>query len=414
MRIAIVGTGIAGLLTGYLLGEDHEVHTFESNSYIGGHTHSIRTSLNGKDYTVDTGFAVFNHVHFPSFVRVLDRIGIKSQTTVKGLGIRDERARVEFSTVSTGGWFAQPTRMFRPSAYLMQAGLKRFRRAAEAFLSNRDVSTTMREFVDGGRFGHDFLEGLLPALMETAWLGDQADPWHMPAKAYLSFFQNHGLLEIGGAIDWRVIRGGSFRYISKLVAPLSAGLHLNTPVESIRRCNDRVVVTPRGQKPQDFDHVVVATAADTALALLADPSRAEQELLGSFPYQPHDVVLHTDPTLLPKNLKARAGWNCLIPSDKKACPVMTQDIRLLQGLEAPEPFLLTFNGTARIAPEKILCRQTYRLPMFSWKALSVQRRCGEINGVNRTHYCGAYWGNGLHEDAITSALKVAQFFRKQL
>jgi predicted NAD/FAD-binding protein len=414
MRIAIIGSGIAGLVTGHLLSGEHDVVLFEANDYLGGHTHSIRLEQAGREYIIDTGFTVFNHEHYPNFVKVLDRAGIKSQPTGSGLGLRNERTGREFSTASPAAWFAQRSNFFRPSMYETMIDAARFRSQARDFLQTKDPGVTMRDLVARRTYSRAFREGFLRALMEAPWTSDQVNPWDMPAKHFLDFFECHGLLEFKNAPEWRVIRGGAFRYIGKLIPPMQQKLRLRTPVARIRRYVDRVEIIPNNGAPETFEHLIVATAADAALAMLDEPTRPEQELLGAFPYQANEVVVHTDVSLLPKQKRARAGWNCLIPADPKACPIITHNLNLLQGLDAPEPFLLTFNGTHRIAPEKILWRHTYQHPVLTWKALSVQRRYGEINGFNRTHYCGAYWGSGTHEDAINSALMVCHDFHKRL
>lgn len=410
MNIAIIGSGVSGLLSAYLLRQEHKVTVFEAGDYLGGHTRTVRINLGEKIHTVDLGFLVYNEKNYPRFIQVLDRLGVHSQPCVAACSFRNDRTRLEFTDRSMAGFFVYPTNYFRPAVYAMLANLARFRRDAAKLLQARDISTNLRDFLNIHRYGHDFRENYLLPILSAVWCAEPNDPLATLAWHAFSVLDMHGFLTAHGRPAWRVIRGGSFRYIGKLTARFPDATRLNAPIASIRRELDRVWVKPRQGAPEAFDHVVVATHADHALALLEDPTDAEREILGGFPYRKNRVVLHTDTSMLPRRRGAWAGWNCYTPKVEKAAPTFTCLLSLLEQLDTPEPVCLTFNPSFAIDPAKIIGETVFEHPIFTWKGLAVQRRHGEISGPKRTHYCGAYWGHGTHEDAVKSAVTVAEAF----
>jgi predicted NAD/FAD-binding protein len=248
----------------------------------------------------------------------------------------------------------------------------------------------------------------------AVWSADPARFLSFPAAAFVQFFTNHGMLNVLDQPTWRVVTGGSRRYVAPLIRPFRDRIRLSTPVERVQRCGDRVTVTPRGGEPEGFDHVVLACHSDQALAMLADPSDAERALLGAIPYQKNDTVLHTDSRLLPSNPKARASWNCLLPRREQGSVVLTYWMNLLQTISAPVDFCVTLNSPEAIDPDAIIRRLVYDHPVYSSAAFEAQKRRDEISGVNRTSYCGAYWSWGFHEDGVKSALAVCRQFGKGL
>jgi uncharacterized protein len=415
MKIAVIGSGISGLVCAYLLSDGHEVTVFEANDYIGGHTHTVPVTQDGRHYAVDTGFIVFNDRTYPNFCKLLQKLNVRSMPTTMSFALRCDRTGLEYNSASFNGLFAQRNNLFRPSFYGMLLEVLRFNREAKAFLHRRkDISTTLKAFLDTHKFGKMFREKYLLPMMAAIWSADPKRVHEFPALSFLQFFENHGLLSVKDQPQWRVVRGGSSRYIEKMLAAIPRGVRLQTPIESIRRYPDRVEVFPHKARAETFDHVVLAVHSDQALAMLADPSGAEEDILGAIPYQRNHVVLHTDAEVLPKRRNAWGSWNYRIPENPQAPASISYNMNMLQGLNAPETFVVSLNYTGAIAPDKVKLQLMYQHPVYTWKGLAVQKRHSEISGVFRTHYCGAYWGYGFHEDGVKSALAVCQHFKKQL
>jgi predicted NAD/FAD-binding protein len=290
----------------------------------------------------------------------------------------------------------------------------RFNRASAELYDNSDLSLTLGEYLHASGYSKMFNEKFLIPMGAAVWSADPAQFLTFPASAFVRFFTNHGMLKVFDQPTWRVVKGGSRQYVEPLIRPFRDRIRLSTPVEMVQRFSDRVTVTPRCSEVECFDHVVLACHSDQALAILADPSDTERELLGAIPYQRNDTVLHTDSRLLPSILKARASWNCLLPRRQQGSVVLTYWMNLLQTISAPVDFCVTLNSPEAIAADKVIRRLTYHHPVYSTAAFEAQKRRDEISGVNRTSYCGAYWSWGFHEDGVKSALAVCRQFGKGL
>ena len=410
MRIAIVGTGISGLVAAYLLSREHEVTVFEANGYIGGHTHTIPVERFGRQYAVDTGFIVFNPRTYPNFVELLDQLGVESQPTTMSFSVRCERTGLEYNGTDLNRLFSQRRNVLRPSFYRMLADTLRFYREAPGLLTAADESLTLGDYLLRARYSQPFIDWHLIPLGAAIWSADPRRMLEFPARHLIEFFSRHGFLQVGGRPGWRVIRGGSHEYVGPLVRGFRDRIRLRCAVRTIARTHAGVRVTAQGSGPERFDAVVLATHSDQALSLLADASRAEREILGAIPYQRNEVVLHTDARLLPRSPRAWAAWNYHLLPTVGAAAALTYNMNILQGIESPEPFCVTLNRGAAIDPAKVITRMTYHHPVYTRAALTAQRRWAEINGVNRTYFCGAYWGDGFHEDGVKSALAVSGRF----
>jgi predicted NAD/FAD-binding protein len=276
------------------------------------------------------------------------------------------------------------------------------------------MSLTLGDYLHNRGYSGMFIEKFLIPMGAAVWSANPDQFLTFPAAAFVQFFTNHGMLNVFDQPTWRVVKGGSRQYVAPLIRPFRDRIRLSTPVERVQRHGDRVVVTPRGNEPEAFDHVILACHSDQALALLADPSDVERELLGAIPYQRNDTVLHTDSRLLPSIPKARASWNCLLPHKQQDSVVLTYWMNLLQDIKAPVDFCVTLNSPEAINPASVIRRLIYHHPVFSTAAFEAQKRRDEISGVNRTSYCGAYWSWGFHEDGVKSALAVCRQFGKGL
>ncbi len=410
MRIAIIGTGIAGMTTAWTLHHaGHQLTIYEAGSHIGGHTNTIPIALGGKTYAIDTGFIVFNDWTYPNFIKLLGLLGVPSQPTTMSFSVRDARSGLEYNGTSLNTLFAQRRNLFRPSFHRMIRDILRFGREAPALLEGSDDHTTLGEYVDSNGYSAQFVEQYLLPMGGAIWSAGSAAMRGFPARYFVQFFKNHGMLSVDTRPQWRVVKGGSWSYAKALVAPFREHIRIETPVESIRRDHAGVTVTAKGQSER-FDQVVIAAHGDQALSLLADPSVAEREVLAGFTSTRNVAVLHTDIRFMPQRRRAWAAWNYHLTGDESAPVPVTYDMNALQGIDAPERFLVTLNPPVGIAPERVLRSITYHHPHYSPAAVAAQKRWHEINGVNRTYFCGAYWGYGFHEDGVVSALKVAEKF----
>jgi len=414
MKIAVVGAGISGMLSAYLLCDEHEVTVFEANDYIGGHTHTVDATLAGQTYAVDTGFIVFNEATYPNFVKLMKRLGVAWKLSNMSFSVTCQRTGLEYSPSSLNAFFAQRRNLLRPSFYRLVRDVLRFRRESQELLAGEDWQTTLGDYLDRNRYSRRFIDEFIVPMGAAIWSADPGEFRDVPARFFAQFFHNHGFLEVKDQPQWLTLRGGSRSYVGPLTEPYRDRVRLQCPVERVERFGDHVEVTPRGAEPERFDHVVLATHSDQALTLLADPSDAEREILGAIPYQPNDTVLHTDASLLPRLRRVWASWNYIIPREARSRVAVTYDMNILQSIPAPEELCVTLNCAEAIDPSKVLLRQLYHHPVFTPEGIAAQKRRDEISGVNRTCFCGAYWSYGFHEDGVRSALAVAAKFGKSL
>jgi predicted NAD/FAD-binding protein len=410
MKIAVVGTGISGLVAAYLLGGEHELTLFEAGDYVGGHTNTIAVERFGRRYAVDTGFIVFNERTYPNFIRLLDQVGVASHPTTMSFSVRCERSGLEYNGTDLNRLFAQRRNLVRPSFYRMVRDILRFYREAPALLEEEDDGLTLGAYLERERYSRQFVDQHIIPMGAAVWSSEPRRMLAFPARHFVQFFSHHGFLSVSDRPRWRVVSGGSQQYVGPLTRRFADRIRLRCPVRTIARKRDGVRVTPWGGEPERFDAVVVATHSDQALALLADPSPAEREILGAIPYQRNETVLHTDARLLPHRRRAWAAWNYHILDPATQAVAVTYNMNLLQGIESPEPFCVTLNRSAAIDPAKVIARLTYHHPVYTAAGVAAQRRWDEVNGVNRTYFCGAYWGFGFHEDGVNSALAVARRF----
>lgn len=412
MKIAIVGTGIAGNVAAYHLHREHDITVFEACKHTGGHTHTHDISIAGQTYAIDTGFIVFNDWTYPNFIRLLDELGVQSQPSTMSFSVRVDHRNIEYNGASLNTLFAQRSNLLRPSFYRMIREILRFNRQATKLLESNDDSLTLGRYLQQQRYSGEFIDHYLIPMGAAIWSTDPASMLEFPAGYLVRFFHNHGMLSVDERPTWRVIRGGSREYVKRLTAPFHHRIRLDRPVTAVRRMPGHVEIEIKGGPPQRFDVVFIAAHSDEALRLLADPSDLEQEVLGAIPYQENEVVLHTDTSLLPKRPLAWAAWNYNVPAQPARHVAVTYNMNILQGIDAPATFCVTLNRTDDIDPRRIVKRLTYHHPLFTRAGVAAQRRQSEVNGANRTFYCGAYWRFGFHEDGVVSALNALEHFRE--
>ncbi|MFO7706641.1 MAG: FAD-dependent oxidoreductase [Desulfobacterales bacterium] len=412
MKIAIVGSGVSGLVTAYLLNSEHEITLFESEGRIGGHTCTVDVEAEGRSYAVDTGFIVFNEATYPNFLKLMRQLGVAWQPSSMSFSVKCPRTGLEFRPSSLNTLFIQRRNIFNPAFYRMVVDIVRFRRDMRRLLASTDFTLTLSKFLERQGYSQFFKRHFIIPMGAAIWSSDPAGFERFPARFFAQFFHNHGFLDIRQP-QWLTLKGGSRQYLDPITRGFRERIRVDCPVASIQRFPERVEVSAGGAR-ESFDAVVIAAHSDQALALLADPSDAERGILGPIPYQENRTVLHTDSSILPRRKAAWAAWNYLVPERDAGGVALTYDMNILQSISAPVEFCVSLNLEGRLDPARVIRRMVYHHPAYSPESLAARRRFKEINGVNHTYYAGAYWGFGFHEDGVNSALEVCRHFGKGL
>ena len=412
MRVAIIGTGIAGNVVAYKLRDMHEITVFEAGAYVGGHTNTIDVREGGTTLAVDTGFIVFNDRTYPNFNTLLAELGQEYQDTRMSFSVQAKNGNLEYCGSSISQLFAQRSNLLRPSFYRMIADILRFNRSAMEVPGIYDDSQVLGDYLNQNRYSREFREHYIVPMAAAIWSAGSGAVLDMPLSFLARFFYNHGLLQLSDRPQWRVVKGGSRRYVEKLVRAHRDRIRLNSPVLNVRRLNHGAEVYTKSGGTELFDAVVFACHSDQALAMLGDPTPVEQETLSAIRYQKNDAILHTDESLMPRRRDAWAAWNCHVPENPANHVAVTYNMNMLQGLDARRQYLVTLNNEAEIDRSKILRRFEYQHPEFSLDMVAAQQRQHEINR-GRSFYCGAYWHNGFHEDGVVSALSAVEHFERR-
>jgi predicted NAD/FAD-binding protein len=409
LRIAVVGGGVSGLVAAYRLATRHDVTLFEADAEIGGHVATTDVVWEGERHAIDAGFIVFNERNYPRFVRLLGELGVASRPTTMGFSVRCDDANLEYSGESLRGLVAQRRNLVRPWFWTMVRDILRFNREASrgADAGGFDDLQTVGEFLAAGRFSEAFAQYYLFPMGSAIWSCPLSAFADFPVRFVAEFFRNHGLLSLSDRPQWRVIEGGSRTYVRALLQRFRGAVRANTPIRRITRKSDGVVVAPANGPAERFDHVVIACHADQALRLLDDPTPRERQTLGAFPYHANRAVLHTDASVLPRRRRAWASWNYRLDRRSPGGATVTYCMNILQGLKSRYVFNVTLNDAA-IDPAKIVREFTFHHPMFSASRSRALARFPELTNANRTSFCGAYWGNGFHEDGVASAEAVCE------
>jgi predicted NAD/FAD-binding protein len=408
LRIAVVGGGISGLTAAHALGPDHEVTVFEAEGRLGGHSSTAVVDTPVGEQPIDTGFIVFNDRNYPNFSKLLDQIGADYVKSNMSFSVADETGSFEYSGSSPNGLFATRRNLASPAFHAMVRDLVRFNAAAKRLVAEGgDDDVSLMRFLENGGYSKYFIERLIVPQVSAVWSADPEQLYSFPARIVFEFFNNHGILDLRGRPQWRTIKGGSAAYVAKLRAATDAEFHTGLPVEAIRRGEHGVAIKLGDGAEVIFDEVVIATHSDQALALLVDATDRERELLGAIPYQSNDVVLHTDESLLPRRRAARASWNYHLLDEPRDRSTVTYWMNNLQPIAGETNYMVTLNLSDKIDPRAVVKQQNFSHPVFTREGLDAQRRHHEISGRNRSHFCGAYWRWGFHEDGAWSGLRVA-------
>lgn len=414
MKLAIVGTGISGLVCGYHLHPEHELTVYEAGNRVGGHTNTVDVERDGRHYAVDTGFIVFNDRTYPGLIELLSDLGVESQPTQMSFSVSCEATGLEYRGADWDGLFAQRRNLFNVRFHRLLWDFLRFNRLArEQIHEDPAAARSLGDFLSYHRFSDAFIEGYLLPMGSAIWSCPRDRFLEFPVQFIAEFYENHGLLSVANRPQWRVIRGGSREYIEPLTRGFADRIRLGTPVEQVVRTADGVVVHDRAGNAELFDHVIMACHADQALAILGpQASPTEREILSAFPYEPNVAVLHTQSSLLPRCRRAWACWNYWMPAHDRLKATVTYNMNLLQSLESDTVFCVTLNDSGRIRDEEVIAEFLYQHPTFDLRRRPMQARHSELIGHRGLSFCGAYWGNGFHEDGVQSGLRVVDGLRK--
>lgn len=408
MRIAVIGSGISGLASAWLLSRKYEVRLFEKRGRLGGHTNTIVHDLDGRELPLDTGFIVYNKATYPLLTRLFDELSVETWGSEMSFSVSCADPDIEYASHSLSGLFANRSLLLSAAYLKMLVDVVRFGRRGRQILAGAgDPGVTIAQFLSDGRFSQTFARYYLMPMVSAIWSSGTELAADYPRDALLRFLDNHGLLQVTGQPELRTVVGGSHSYIGPLTRPFRDRIHLGHGVENVIRGADHVEIVLDDGSMHSCDHVVIAAHADQALAMLAEPSAEETELLGRWRYSVNDTWLHTDAALMPRRRAAWASWNYLMTDASRESASLTYHLNRLQGLDEDREYLVSLNPETEPVPESVIRRMSYSHPIFNRQSVETQSELPRINGRNRTHFCGAYFGNGFHEDGLASAAVVA-------
>ena len=407
MKVAVVGTGISGLVSAYLLAKEHELTVYEANSYIGGHTNTIDVPEKDRTLPIDTGFIVFNKKTYPHFLELLNKLKVAYQETSMSFSVKCETSGLEYNGTNINKLFAQRMNIFKPKFLKMILGILKFNKEAKKYLQTPNTTDTLRDFVDKVHLSSEVVNYYLIPMASAVWSADPRQMFDFPAEFILRFWENHGFLEIDDRPQWYVIKGGSRAYISPLIASFKDQIRLSSPVTKITRQGAKCLVEVHGKDSEEFDRVIIATHSDQAIKLLADPSEEENSLLSSIPYQRNEAVLHTNINILPKSHRAWAAWNYHLVNNS-TCATVTYNMNILQSLETKSTYNVTINPHQKIPEQDTIRCITYEHPVFTTKGMHARETYFKLKLKTHTFFAGAYLRNGFHEDGVVSAINAVR------
>ncbi len=416
MKIAIIGSGISGLTSAYLLSRKHDITLFEKNNYIGGHTHTHELEFNGHTHFVDSGFIVYNERTYPNFIKILEQLNVDRQITRMGFSVKSKKKNLEYAGHSLNGLFAQRSNLLKPSYLNMLRSMLKFNKESRRDLDSIKPSLTLGEYLENNHYPDSFIENFIIPIGAAVWSTIPNLMMEMPAIFFIRFFENHGMLQIIDRPKWWVIKNGSKSYVEKIINNFRDKIRLSTPVKNVKRIDGKIIIASGDDKivEEEFDSVVFATHSNQSLKLHDEPSSLEKEILSAIPYQNNNALLHYDDSILPKRKNAWSSWNYTLDRDDDKPVSLTYNMNILQGLDSSRTYCVSLNSDDLIDKSKIIKKLNYDHPLFTLEGVEAQKRKDQISGVNNTYYCGAYWRNGFHEDGVVSALDVCKSFGEYL
>ncbi|MDB4138604.1 FAD-dependent oxidoreductase [Methylophilaceae bacterium] len=410
MKIAIVGAGISGNAIAHLLHKEHKITLFEKNDRIGGHSHTHKIQIEDKTISVDTGFIVFNKKTYPLFTSLLDKLGVDYEDSNMSFSVFSKLSGLEYNGTNLNTLFSQRKNLFNFKFIKMVLEIFRFNKKALELLSTKE-EITLGDYLANHNYSSYFSKHYILPMGSAIWSSNIETMLNFPAKFFVKFFHNHGMLNINDRPQWLTITGGSESYVKKLCEPFINSIKLNSNIRFIERMENKVIIH-HNQGSENFDYLFMACHSNEALKLIKDTSYVEKELLGSIPYADNDVYLHTDASIMPKHKLSWAAWNYNIDNKSHEPISLTYNMNILQNIKSESPVLVTLNPKSNIDPKKIIKKLNYSHPTFNIDGINAQKKHHLISGVNRTFYAGAYWGNGFHEDGVKSAYDVVNQLNK--
>lgn len=414
MKIAIIGTGISGNLAAYHLNKQHEITVFEAQEYVGGHTHTHNIDLGHESHLIDTGFIVFNKKTYPNFINLLNELDVSYQPSDMSFSVQNQRTGLEYNGTNLNTLFAQRSNLFRPRFYRMIKQILRFNQESLSLLSDNTHTLSLGDYLANNSYDKEFIHDYIIPMGAAIWSTDHDSMFAFPARFFVQFFHNHGMLSVDHRPEWFVIKNGSSQYVKPLIAAHKNKIRLSTPVESVRRVENHVFIKAKDLEEEVFDYVFIAAHSDQALKILAEPTPLESEVLSAIPYTNNEAVLHYDESILPKRKLAWGAWNYHLLKEKKERVALTYNMNILQSLESDYTFNVTLNNTDAIDPNKIIKKMNYTHPFFSIDGVKAQQKHSELNGKKRAYFCGAYWRYGFHEDGVVSTLQALEDFNRDI
>ncbi|MEY2864799.1 MAG: hypothetical protein RLZZ83_42 [Pseudomonadota bacterium] len=408
MKIAIIGSGISGNTLAYYLNPHHQITLFESNDRIGGHSHTHQIDIFNQKVSVDTGFIVFNKKTYPRFLKLLHELKVPYENSAMSFSVKDSQKDFEYNGTNLNALFAQRKNFMNPRFYKMISEILRFNKSSIILLSS-DEEISLGHYLKREGYSDFFKKYYILPMGSAIWSSNIKTMMEFPAKFFIQFFNNHGMLNINDRPQWLTISGGSINYVNKMIDSFRKKIKLNQNIKYIERKKDHIAIHHK-DRIEKFDWVFFACHSDEALKLIKSPSLHEKNILKAIPYTDNEVVLHYDDHFMPKRKLAWAAWNYHIDDNSNSPASLTYNMNILQNLKTEAPLLVTLNPMQKINKKKIIKTLSYAHPQYSLRGMEAQSKYHLISGVNRTSFAGAYWGNGFHEDGVKSALDAIQQF----
>ena len=408
MKIAIIGSGISGNTLAYYLNPLHDITLFESNDRVGGHSHTHQINLFNQNISVDTGFIVFNKKTYPNFLKLLHELDVPYENSTMSFSVKDSQKDFEYNGTSLNALFAQRKNLISPTFYKMIREILRFNQSSVLLLNN-DEGICLGDYLEREGYSDFFKKYYILPMGSAIWSSDIKTILAFPAKFFIQFFNNHGMLNINDRPQWLTISGGSINYVDKLTKPFKQKIKLNQKIKYVEKKSDHIAIQFQ-DRLEKFDWIFFACHSDEALKLIKNPSLNEENILKAIPYTNNEVVLHYDESFMPKRKLAWAAWNYHINYNPSSPASLTYNMNILQNLKTEKSILVTLNPQIKIDKKKIIKTLLYTHPQYSLQSIRAQANHHLISGVNHASFAGAYWGNGFHEDGVKSALDaIAQF-----
>jgi predicted NAD/FAD-binding protein len=409
-RVAIVGTGIAGMIAAYLLHKTYDITVFEKKGYVGGHTHTVEVDEDGTKIPIDTGFIVFNKSNYPNLLKLFKKLGVAYKPTNMSFSVQHIPQSLEYNGSGFNGIFGQRKNLINPSFYRMLSDIARFNKQSVAVLNTTQYKNySLNDFIIEKKYSREFKENYLLPMNSAIWSTPPEQSLNFPIVTLVQFFKNHGLLGVNSHFQWYTVNGGSWQYRNKLIEPFTDKIKVNSEVTGVKRVGNKVMLKTINDEEYHFDKVIMAGHADQTLRVLKDPTSNETNMLSKFRYQPNKVTLHTDSTIMPNRKRIWSAWNYRIEKLNGSWKTSTvYNMNILQQVSKKRDYFLSVNDAGMIDPGKVIREFKYDHPIFDLEAINTQKSLRQLNKDGRIYYCGSYFGYGFHEDALKSGIQAAE------